>query len=59
MTSCMTNYFPVKLFKIGFVANVKWQERPDFGIWHHIFTVLIYIRNICGWKAMYTKNIEA
>ena len=37
MSVCMKKfYFPIKLLKIGFVANVKWREEPGFGLLHQI-----------------------
>ena len=32
-------YFPLKLLKSGFMANVRWREEPGFGMLHHIIYV--------------------
>ena len=32
-------YFSLQLLKSGFVANVKWQEEPGFGMLHHIWSL--------------------
>ena len=38
MWNCTKKFtFPIKLLKIGFVANDKWRQAPDFDLLHHIF----------------------
>ena len=52
MSICMKVFcLPIKLFKRGFVANVKWREEPGFGMLHHtimteseIITVVLGIK---------------
>ena len=34
MTICIKNYFSIELVKSEFVANVKLQEGPGFGMLH-------------------------
>ena len=40
MSVYMNNgYYPIKLLKSGFVANVKWRKEPGFGIASQISVV--------------------
>ena len=37
MSVFMKNFYPIKLFKSGFVLNVRWLEEHGFGMLHHIY----------------------
>ena len=44
MSICMKKnyYFPIKLLKSGFVANVKYGEEPGFGMLHHKYSSYLF-----------------
>ena len=41
-------YFPIKLLKSGFLANVKWREEPGFGMLHHNFSSFLLLHETEG-----------
>ena len=66
MSICMKNfYFPMKLFKSGFVANVNKREEPGFGMLHHIYlthgvvlTLVDYLDPLVSFLHLYLCNPE-
>ena len=47
MSICIKEfYFPIKLLKSGFMANVKQREEPGFGMAHHKYALYLLVSSV-------------